>query len=176
MKACGRCRAVLPEGSFHRRGDGGTRSECRACNTAKMRAYRAANRDKCRAYQRARYANNPEPAKALANEYSASNRSKINARARLRNTGWTADQFEMAWTKQGGRCAICRSPLRRGRGKGAAAADHDHATGVQRGLLCTECNCGLGCFQDDPKRIIEAARYVRRMAQRAQGALALLNP
>ena len=48
---------------------------------------------------------------------------------------------------QGGCCAICKSPDPRG--KGAFHVDHDHGTGVVRGLLCTECNLGLGKFQDN---------------------------
>ena len=38
--------------------------------------------------------------------------------------------------------------------------DHDHETGVVRGMLCFPCNAALGQLQDDPMIIRRAAEYV----------------
>jgi hypothetical protein len=66
------------------------------------------------------------------------------------------EYFEML-ERQGGRCAICRK-ISKGTG---LVIDHEHRSGKVRGLLCTKCNSGLGMFQDDPKRLTEAARYLK---------------
>jgi len=38
--------------------------------------------------------------------------------------------------------------------------DHNHKTGKVRGLLCMNCNTGLGHFKDNYKNLVKAARYV----------------
>ena len=69
--------------------------------------------------------------------------------------------------EQGGLCAVC------GVG-GADVVDHDHGhcPGTTscgrcvRGLVCDDCNQGLGRFQDDPGRMREAAEYIERYRRR----------
>jgi hypothetical protein len=63
---------------------------------------------------------------------------------------------------QGGRCAICLQPEKsmvNGRYK-ALAVDHCHKTGKVRGLLCSDCNTGIGKLKDDPQVILSAYRYL----------------
>ena len=59
---------------------------------------------------------------------------------------------------QGGKCAICnahQSTLKR-----SLHADHDHATGKLRGLLCSSCNVGVGHLRDNARLLLNAARYL----------------
>ena len=73
----------------------------------------------------------------------------------LSRYGITVDDFKAMLTAQGGTCAICGdAPERR------LHVDHDHRTGQVRGLLCTGCNKGIGCFRDDPDRLRGAIRYL----------------
>jgi hypothetical protein len=60
---------------------------------------------------------------------------------------------------QSSTCAICKTAINK-----SAAIDHDHVTGVVRGMLCRECNLGLGLFKDNPAVLKEAAKYVERFA------------
>jgi Recombination endonuclease VII len=63
--------------------------------------------------------------------------------------------------EQGGRCAICRTPEGECPGK-RLHLDHDHRTGAVRGMLCGNCNPGLGQFKDDPARLQAAIDYLNR--------------
>ena len=67
------------------------------------------------------------------------------------------------YSKQGGGCEICGTPIAKFKnndGVPTAHVDHDHATGVVRGLLCRGCNLGLGCFKDDPELLDAAIDYL----------------
>lgn len=59
--------------------------------------------------------------------------------------------------------SVRKSNLRRTHGlEFDAYADHCHTTGCIRGLLCGNCNTGLGMFRDDPGTILLACLYVLR--------------
>ena len=56
--------------------------------------------------------------------------------------------------EQDGLCAIRRTAF-------AAHVDHDHRTGKIRGLLCFNCNGGLGQFKDQIEVLNAAVRYLK---------------
>jgi hypothetical protein len=55
------------------------------------------------------------------------------------------------------RCAICGNGPPDGK---RLDADHNHRTGVQRGLLCNNCNAGLGRFSEDSRLLRRAVDYL----------------
>jgi hypothetical protein len=75
----------------------------------------------------------------------------------------TRDEYEALLDAQGGVCAVCGDPPK---GEGTSTAmlnsDHNHESGARRGLLCSNCNTGLGLFKDDPDRLVAAAAYLIR--------------
>lgn len=74
-----------------------------------------------------------------------------------RRYGLTEAGYNLLLEQQGGVCAICSQPPREGR---SLAIDHDHRTGRFRGLLCDDCNRGLGMFRDSPAALVAAAAYL----------------
>lgn len=61
-----------------------------------------------------------------------------------------------------GVCAICGAAESRtstGKRKGLAV-DHCHTSGRPRGLLCNNCNTGIGWFEEDPERLRAAIGYL----------------
>lgn len=60
-------------------------------------------------------------------------------------------------------CEVCFTKLlHRGMAGDAACVDHDHKTGKVRGILCNNCNRGLGMFKDNPETIAKAIEYLER--------------
>jgi len=73
--------------------------------------------------------------------------------------GLAAGDYERMYKEQGGTCAICQ----RATGKTKRlAVDHDHDTGLVRGLLCGPCNKLVGYFRNSPEAFRRAAAYLEK--------------
>ncbi|WP_434405002.1 endonuclease VII domain-containing protein [Streptomyces sp. NBC_01353] len=69
--------------------------------------------------------------------------------------GISREEFRRRVAEQQGLCQICRiQPT-------FLCVDHDHRTGMVRGLLCTQCNFALGHLRDSPALALAAAEYLR---------------
>lgn len=71
--------------------------------------------------------------------------------------GLTYQEYQEMYDAQQGRCAICGGLCSTGK---RLAVDHNHETGVVRGLLCNHCNRALGFFRDDPLLLQSALEYL----------------
>ncbi|MFZ2542110.1 MAG: endonuclease domain-containing protein [Gallionella sp.] len=65
--------------------------------------------------------------------------------------------------KIGPSCVICG----REQGKRKLARDHCHATGINRGLLCHQCNAALGLLNDDIEVMRNAINYLKHYGKLA---------
>ena len=102
-----------------------------------------------------------ESTRVYMTQYNIDNKDKTRKRHLLKNYGITVEDYENMLTYQNSVCAICgNGPMPSDRG-GILHVDHCHKTGNVRGLLCGDCNKGIGIFKDDPDRLIKAANYLR---------------
>jgi hypothetical protein len=72
----------------------------------------------------------------------------------------TIEEYDKMYEKQNGLCAICGKLPKLGGINGKLQIDHDHTLNKTRGLLCYNCNHGLGCFKDSIELLIKAAEYL----------------
>ena len=137
---CRLCGVLKDESAFLIRGDSGRRrTECRACQSIQSLKWARANRERKRIAQR---------------KYQAKTANRRSEEYLIRVYGVTLGQAQQI--RKGGACAICgQRPTKR------LHVDHDHATGCVRGLLCKNCNHGLGMFGDDPARLSLALAYLQ---------------
>ena len=61
---------------------------------------------------------------------------------------------------QDNKCAICLTSVPKTYGNTFFAVDHDHETGKVRGLLCLECNSGIGKLKDNADILRSAIKYL----------------
>ncbi len=92
--------------------------------------------------------------------YREKNRDRIRAGSRTRRVagadhekryGLSLAQWRDLLASQGNACAACKSP---DPGAQPWHTDHDHKTGLVRGILCFRCNIALGMIGDDYESVI----------------------
>ena len=137
-------RSDMAQSTAPRLGGGFRRETCHLGHPIETRTYGKGTQRKCwtcfSAYQRARH----KPGSSTLRE-------------RLRIYGLTPEQYDALLQQQDGVCAICRETCRTGQ---RLSVDHDHATGRIRGLLCRNCNLGIGHLGDSADRIASALAYL----------------
>lgn len=85
-------------------------------------------------------------------------REKERDRRMKRKFGISMQERKDMLKSQDSKCAICRVQL--SDTGHLTHTDHDHVTGKVRGILCTNCNRGLGHFQDSQNIIEKALTYL----------------
>jgi len=125
------CFYLYAPGVRHKYKPGARRPKCKQCQHDSRAEHRKAN---------------PEMAAITARK------SKIK-----RLFGITPEDYDKMFADQNGVCAICDKESPDGR---RLHIDHCHTTQNVRGLLCPDCNRGLGIFRDQVSLLDKAARYL----------------
>ncbi len=141
MKKCFKCGKFknLDEFYKHKQMADGYLGKCKKCTKHDASAHRKANIEAVRAYDRTR--------------------TKLPHRRsyQLRKFGITSIEYDEILKRQNNVCAICNKISESGR---RLAVDHDHDSGMVRGLLCGKCNRGIGLFDDNPETLEKAISYL----------------
>lgn len=138
-------------------------AEWRKSHSVEMRKqskkWRKSNKDYDQQRKQEWYLKNKERVGEKGREWRKNNPLYILERSLKKTYGITLEKYNQLLEKQNGCCAIChRSPEALPKRLGV---DHNHSNGEIRGLLCYECNYGLGYFKDNPLFLMRAAEYVK---------------
>lgn len=69
--------------------------------------------------------------------------------------GITLKEYDAMFAQQGNVCAICKLSDEK-----TMHIDHDHETGKVRGILCSQCNQGIGLLRENQSSIARAIQYL----------------
>jgi len=161
-KTCSKCTRTLPLSEYRtqKTSPDGLRYECKDCQKQYMATWRSENRQRMRDHEARRRATMSEEEKARKRELDLARYHADPSVARdkilRKKYGISQAEYDAMLEKQGGVCRICGGT----NGPRILHVDHHHGTGAVRGLLCTNCNTGLGMFQDNPNFLSQAMTYL----------------
>lgn len=150
-KICRKCNRRLAISKFGVRASGDgykRRSRCKECESEYARSRNSEiSIEKKRSVKKKYLDKNPEKSRYWAN------------RSSWRKVGLDPDRIGLYRDQHNGNCDICG---RNDSVVGTLHVDHCHKNSIFRGMVCSNCNLGLGKFRDDPVALEAAAAYLRR--------------
>jgi len=107
---------------------------------------------------------NKEARLDYARKYRLANPEKLRNKGLQHRYGLSGDEYRVLLIKQSGVCAICSKPETAKRRWRIArlSVDHDHQTGLVRGLLCQRCNNCLTQGDQDILWFNKASTYLEK--------------
>ena len=142
-RICTQCKHKLPAThkyfySDYRTKDG-LQARCKTCMNTNHKKYYENHKEEIRAYKR---------------KYKEKHKQRYKEQRLIRNYGITLKQYNKIFNQQKGVCAICEQDSK-------LYVDHNHSTKRVRGLLCNNCNNGLGRFKDNINFLENAIQYLK---------------
>lgn len=148
--------------------------ECRDCSKTRRKEWAKKNPDKVAEYRKTWERKNPEKKREIWRKAHHKNKDERNAKSKSRyharkadvwakeiesKYGITADEYSARLENQGGGCACCGAK-QNASGK-RLFVDHCHETGRIRGILCHNCNAGIGALGDNVEGLERAIEYLK---------------
>lgn len=163
-KKCSKCGEIKGVGEFYSH----NRSWCKECIKIISKQYYWSNHQKKIEYEKT--PRRVESRRARARQYRKTpkyrereEKLKINGYYREKSLrvkyGLSLEKWNKLFKLQNESCAICGKKKSGGKGW---VVDHNHTTGLVRGILCNVCNRGIGYLQDSPSILRSAADYLEK--------------
>lgn len=148
LKTCSKCKAQKDLDSFHnsKRSKDGKQHRCKSCakhfTQEATKVWRKAN--------------------------EKSHRLSIRKTKAKLKYGLNLDEINKLLEAQNNCCAICKKELSFSAvdKSDKPHIDHCHITGIVRGILCLQCNTGIGMFGDSSNLLSEAKSYLDNQRER----------
>lgn len=122
------------------------RLKCMVCHKVHVLGWKIRNREYLKEYFKKRYVyKKRKPFSANGRYHSSTHRI----------LGIRKEQFDEMVAKQNNKCAICLIELT------YKSLDHDHKTGIVRGVLCRLCNFMLGSARDSIDILLGGIQYLK---------------
>ncbi len=146
QKFCPRCEVYKPLSEFHKSKSTGHGYQvyCKPCQYDRHSAWRIKNLDK---------------AAEAGRKWRAANKDRSKDHDLKTHYGIAIGTYDALFEKQNGQCAICKTT--EPGGKGRFHLDHCHTTNDIRGLLCHNCNLGIGYMKHSEVTIKAAIDYLK---------------
>lgn len=166
MKVCNHCHIdkELSEFSLDTRRKDGYRGYCKECAKVWSIPYNKIACEKAKEYRRVHRAEIAEKMKDYYIAHRAERKEHDTSMQLKRKYGISLEDYREFHKRQGGVCGICGMPEQtidpRTNKTLNLPVDHDHETGIVRGLLCSNCNRGLGMYKNNPALLRKAADYL----------------
>jgi len=148
-KRCAACDTVKPRSDFYKNKNAydGLQGYCKTCSVAKVRE---------------RHKADPKAHSEYNKQWDKKNPQKKRDNHLKWRLGIPYGTYERMFAEQNGRCAICKRTDSGSRVTQAFHVDHDESTKKVRGLLCQQCNIGIGHFFHRTDFLEAAIAYLNR--------------
>ncbi len=164
MKTCTGCKHVLPKNVFYKSSTtkDGWSFQCIRCESNRKKEARKKDPElvkKHRERNKQWYNDNKEKKRNKNKEWIQNNPAKFrnsNLKARF---GIDLEEYTRILDSQDRKCSICGIDY--DSLDYELSVDHCHTTGNIRGLLCKQCNSGLGFFKDNEEFLHKAIEYLK---------------
>jgi len=161
MLICSKCSTSLHESNFYVRKNGNLHKECKECYKIRIREYRKNNLEYVREKEKSYRKSDPEKYKERDRKRSPARKLERREYHLKRLYNISLNEYYEILTVQNGGCAICGKE--KSKSKDFLCVDHDHKNGEIRGILCDNCNRGLGLFDDNAELLMNAFNYLNKI-------------
>jgi hypothetical protein len=171
IKECIKCKQIKKIFEFCKNKQlvSGINNTCKICANEKSKLWRENNKEKAKENNKNYRKTNQEKLKTLSKNWRHRNLDKSKEYSRKSKMklkfGITIEQYKIMEDIQNKKCKICakeETALNKFKEIKNLAVDHCHATGKIRGLLCQNCNTGLGGFKDSIENLKTAIKYLKK--------------